>query len=201
MSRRLPPTEPATEPLLLVTVGSDHHPFDRVITWVDRYLETTQRTGMRYVCQHGAARPPRVGEHVPFLEHQVLLDRLGEATVVVCHGGPGALLESLRSGVVPIAVPRERRFGEAVDDHQLAFCRFMAERGEVVLAETEDELHRALEWMLTDPSASVAPPLSYDTEQAAVLERFADIVSACRPTRRGGLLALRRRPSYRAGAS
>ena len=188
-----------TEPLLLVTVGSDHHPFDRVVDWVDNYLEATDSSDLRYVCQHGAGRLPRVvGEHQAFLEHGALLERLREATAVVCHGGPGTLVESLRSGRVPIAVPREQRYGEVVDDHQFAFCAFLAERGEIVLGDTEDKLHRALHHMLTEPGACAAPPLSYDADHGATVERFADMVGDCVPARRGWLLTEWRR--HRAGS-
>ena len=134
-----------------------------------------------------------MGEHQAFLEHGTLLEQLREATAVVCHGGPGTLVESLRSGRVPIAVPREQRYGEVVDDHQFAFCAFLAERGEIVLGDTEDKLHRALHRMLTEPGASAAPPLSYDADHGATVERFADMVGDCVPARRGWLLTEWRR--------
>jgi UDP-N-acetylglucosamine transferase subunit ALG13 len=177
-----------------VTVGSDHHPFDRVVDWVDDYLGATDSSDLRYVCQHGAGKRPRAGgEHQPFLEHGTLLQRLREATAVVCHGGPGTLVESLRSGLVPIAVPREQRYGEVVDNHQFAFCAFLAERGEIVLGDTEAKLHRALSHMLTEPGASVAPPLRYDADHEATVQRFADMVGECYPARRGWLLTEWRR--------
>ena len=33
----MPP--PGHAPLVFVTVGTDHHPFDRLIHWMDRWLE------------------------------------------------------------------------------------------------------------------------------------------------------------------
>lgn len=192
MSLPVDTTRPQGKPLLLVTVGSDHHPFDRVIDWVDDYLFNPHQD-LVYVCQYGAAHPPRFGDqHQSFVEHDRLLELFGQASAVVSHGGPGSLLETLRRGRLPIAVPREQRYGEVVDDHQHAFCEFLAERREVVLADTEARLHQALDRMLTDPAASVAPRLHYDADCAEAVQRFALMVGQCRPARRGRLLTQRR---------
>lgn len=174
-----------TQRLLLVTVGSDHHPFDRVIDWVDHYLDATSHHDLRYVCQHGAARPPRSGQPRSFLDHDQLLRLLGEASAVVSHGGPGTLLESLQCGRIPIAVPRQKMLGEVVDDHQRAFCELLAERGQVVIADTEETLHRALDRVLDAPEAFTACRPGYDAERAATIERFAELVGQCRPAGRG----------------
>jgi UDP-N-acetylglucosamine transferase subunit ALG13 len=190
-----------TAPLLLVTVGSDHHPFDRVVDWVDDYLEAADHAEVRYFCQHATAHPPRIGEHQAFLDHDELQRLLGEATAIVSHGGPGTLLESLRCGRVPIAVPRRQRLGEAVDDHQRAFCAFLAERQEAVLVDSAEALHQALDRVLAEPGEFEAPPRSWKAEHEETLQRFADVVAECRPARRTPrLTALRPRAARRARA-
>jgi UDP-N-acetylglucosamine transferase subunit ALG13 len=184
----VPAVARSPRPLLLVTVGSDHHAFDRVIDWVDRYLDARRDADLRYVCQHGAARPSRHGEQRPFVEHAHLLRLLGEASAVVSHGGPGTLLESLQCGRVPIAVPRLKDLGEVVDDHQQAFCRFLAERGQAVVADTEQELHDILDRVLVAPDTFASRRPAWDAEHAASIERFAELVDQCRPAGRGQLL-------------
>jgi diacylglycerol kinase (ATP) len=51
---------PPAAPLLLVTVGTDHHPFDRLVRWVDGWLdgETGQAAGLRCLMQTGTSAPP-----------------------------------------------------------------------------------------------------------------------------------------------
>ena len=42
----------------------------------------------------------------------------------------------LQIGKVPIVVPRQKQFGEHVNNHQLEFCRAVAERmGNIILVE------------------------------------------------------------------
>jgi hypothetical protein len=50
-----------TAPLLLVTVGTDHHPFDRLVRWVDGWLASSPRrhdSGLTCLMQTGTAAPP-----------------------------------------------------------------------------------------------------------------------------------------------
>lgn len=96
------------------------------------------------------------------------------------------MIESLRNGRVPIAVPRQRGLQEHVDDHQLAFCRFLAERNEIILATTRDEFYAALDKVLDDPDAFTAPATSYDEDRAAAVERFSSTINAFRPLQKRG---------------
>lgn len=184
-------SETATAPLLLVSVGSDHHPFDRLIRWVDDYLDSRVPGELRCVVQHGPGSPPRSGEPHPFLGYDELQELMRQATAIVVHGGPSSMLESLRNGRIPIAVPRQRRHGEAVDDHQAAFCELLAERGEVVLVNTAAELSDALDRALATPASFAAPATRYAADRAQAVERFAALARECQPARRARLLRRR----------
>ncbi|HBW18037.1 MAG TPA: glycosyl transferase family 28, partial [Actinobacteria bacterium] len=64
-----------------------------------------------------------------------LLDQLLDgAELVICHGGPGTISGAWSRGLRPVVVPRLRRLGEVVDDHQVDFCAKLAELGRVQLA-------------------------------------------------------------------
>ena len=78
---------------------------------------------------------------MPFEELVAAMER---ADAVVTHAGVGSVLVALRCGKRPVVVPRLRRLGEAVDDHQLAFGRRFAAAGLVTLVQTAPELERAL---------------------------------------------------------
>jgi UDP-N-acetylglucosamine transferase subunit ALG13 len=146
-------TPTTIRPLLLVTVGTDHHPFDRLIRWTDGWLTTT---GSRWRClmQIGTSTPPSapaVGH--AYLEFEALQAAMREAAVIVCHGGPGTILGARQAGAKPVVVPRQPRLGEHVDDHQVLFARRLAAAGSVFLAETEAELRALLDRVVVDPAA------------------------------------------------
>jgi UDP-N-acetylglucosamine transferase subunit ALG13 len=153
-------------PLLLVTVGTDHHPFDRLVRWVDAWL-ATGRADLRCLMQTGTSAPPTgPAAWEAYLEFGALQGAMREAAVVVCHGGPGTILGARQAGAIPVVVPRQPRLGEHVDDHQIVFSRRLAAAGAVFLAESEAGLHDLLDRAVTEPAAFRAPVLERGLEGA-----------------------------------
>lgn len=133
--------------LVFVSVGTDHHPFDRLIGWVDAWLPD----GVQCVVQYGTSAPPSRADGVAYLEHDALTALLEEAAVVVCHGGPTTITESRRHGRRPVVVPRSPRLGEHVDDHQERFCARLAAKGLISTAVDEDAFRDLLDHALYSP--------------------------------------------------
>ncbi len=67
-------------------------------------------------------------------------------------------METRAAGLSPIVVPRRGDLGEHVDNHQLAFSRFLGGRDLVTLAETEPAFFAALDRVLDDARAYAIPP-------------------------------------------
>ncbi len=140
-----------TAPTVLVTVGGDHHPFERLMAWVQNMVDQ-EGERIRWVVQYGSASAPPVGtEAVDYLDHHDLLDLMNHARAVVTSGGPSTLLEARTLGHRPIVVPRWSSLGEHVDDHQRAFASRMHEAGLAVRVETEAEFRRAVEVAIDAP--------------------------------------------------
>jgi UDP-N-acetylglucosamine transferase subunit ALG13 len=161
------------DPLVFVTVGTDHHPFNRLVRWVDAWLESGGGARARCLVQHGTSPPADHAESRDYLTYEAMRAAIDAADVVVCHGGPGTIMLAAYGGKVPIVVPRTRALREHVDDHQLVFTRRIANEGTIALAETEDGFRALLERALVNPlrpRASTRPP----TERA--VRRFEAIV-------------------------
>jgi UDP-N-acetylglucosamine transferase subunit ALG13 len=155
------------QPLLLVTVGTDHHPFDRLVRWVEAWLGQSPERGLRCLVQTGTSTPPATtAAWEAYLEHSALEAAMTRATAVVCHGGPGTILGARQAGAVPIVVPRQHRLGEHVDNHQVLFSRRLAAQGGVHLAESERGLHDLLDRVVTEPEAFRTPASRRGTAEA-----------------------------------
>ena len=126
--------------MILVTVGTNEARFDRL-------LRTVQDLGLEeeLVVQYGSSsvRPSPATLHQELAYHD-LVDLVRAARAVVAHAGVGIVLTALANGKRPIVLPRLKRFGEAVDDHQLHFGRKLAARGLLTLVEDGDGLRAAL---------------------------------------------------------
>lgn len=134
---------------IFVTVGTDHHPFTRLIDWVDDWA--AGRNDVELIVQHGAARPSRHGSNHELLGNAEISAQYAAADLVVSQVGPGTIADANRAGHQPIVVPRDAALGEVVDDHQVAFGDFMAARGRCVSVRTQEALVAQLEMRIAAP--------------------------------------------------
>jgi UDP-N-acetylglucosamine transferase subunit ALG13 len=121
--------------VLLVTVGTDHHPFGRLLDWVGRW--SAAHPSWQVEVQHGATPAPGFGRRFAYCPHDELQLLFAAADVVVTHAGPATISQARAAGHVPVVVPRLQALGEHVDDHQVLFARRLEAAGVVHLAETE----------------------------------------------------------------
>ena len=139
--------------MILVTVGTNEAPFDRLL----RAFETRPRTE-ELIVQHGPSRVRLHGARcVEFLSFEELADTIRRARVVVTHAGVGSIMTSLANGKRPVVVPRLRRFGEAVDDHQVALGRRLDEAGLVTFVEDPRDVPQAVETAVAAPGIDLGP--------------------------------------------
>jgi UDP-N-acetylglucosamine transferase subunit ALG13 len=168
-----------TRPLVFVTVGTDHHPFDRLSRWVDGWLGAASGRRVRCLVQSGTSQPPRLADHQDYFGYQEMEALLQEAAAVVCHGGPGSVMMCRWAGKRPIVVPRRRDLGEHVDDHQVVFSRRIAAEGEIALAEDDAAFAACLEEALAGEGVLDTTSLeSRVGETVAQFERLVDRMMA-----------------------
>lgn len=157
----------ASDPIhVLVMLGTDHHPFGRLVAWVDRWAG--EHPEVTCVIQHGTAPAPGHAQGHPTLDPADIPALARRARVVVGHAGPGTVLDARVAGRLPVIVPRLAAHGEVVDDHQVAFGRWMDERGQALCVEDEDALRAHLDTALVDPSAYAVAAVGEDEVPPAV---------------------------------
>lgn len=127
--------------MIFVSTGTNEQPFDRLVR-----AAAALGGDEPLLVQHGSSQVPRGrGDWRAFLTFEEMSEAMRAARAVVVHAGVGSVLLARRCGATPIVVPRRVALGEAVDDHQVAFSRRLADAGMVILVEDERELPAALE--------------------------------------------------------
>ncbi|WP_210649098.1 glycosyltransferase [Nocardioides sp. SYSU D00065] len=159
--------------VVLALAGTDHHPFDRLVEWMD--VAATRRADVRFVVQHGSAPPPRVAEGHAFLAHDVMVGLIQQSSVVVCHGGPGTIMDAREAGRVPLCMPRDPRLGEHVDDHQQRFVAVVGAVGLVRPIGTLEGLLAELDGGLAGGLHEGEPAAIDGTRQAARARAAAEL--------------------------
>jgi UDP-N-acetylglucosamine transferase subunit ALG13 len=169
-------------PQVVVTVGTDHHPFNRLINWTNNWLRAHPEQAARFFVQSGAVSVIPACPSSQFLDMESMSKVLDEADVIVCHGGPESIATAWERGLLPIVVPRLPQLGEHVDDHQVHFCSKMAELGRVWLAQTSVEFASALSEATRDHSLLRACVPAADA--GAAVARFGQLVEELAPRSR-----------------
>ncbi|MDG7041728.1 MAG: beta-1,4-galactosyltransferase [Nitrososphaerota archaeon] len=88
---------------------------------------------------------PKHAKYFDFTSEQEIKELCRRAGIVVTHGGVGMILDALQEGVPVIVVPRLKKYGEVIDDHQLSLARELEKGNKVTVVYNIDELEAALE--------------------------------------------------------
>lgn len=151
---------------MVVSLGTDHHKFDRLVGWVDDWIAA--RDGdVDCLVQYGSSRVPTLARGVDRMPRTEILALYSASDVVVVQGGPGSILDAREVGRIPLAVPRLPHLHEVVDGHQVAFTRAMVASGDAIMAASYEELVSALEAALADPNSVITPPRHASPQAAA----------------------------------
>jgi UDP-N-acetylglucosamine transferase subunit ALG13 len=134
--------EPAEKFEILILVGTDHHAFQRAVTWADDRQRT--RPQERVFIQYGKSAAPAVAAGEAFLSPDQMRAAIARADLVITHGGPGTISDARHGGHRPIVFPRDPQHGEHVDDHQQRFAAWCEARGLAQFARTVSDLDAAV---------------------------------------------------------
>ncbi|MGO5277878.1 glycosyltransferase [Lactobacillus amylovorus] len=114
--------------MIFVTVGTHEQPFNRLIKKVDE-LVASGDIKEKVVVQTGfSTYKPKHCEAHKMMSFDEMQQALKDARIVITHGGPSSFIEALQFGKVPIVVPRQEKYHEHVNDHQVEFTKLIAKR-------------------------------------------------------------------------
>ena len=125
---------------VFVTVGSEKFPFDRLIRTIDKAVGKHTIPADTFIQTGHSHYLPKFCQWKSFLEFDKMVNFLQESEIIVSHAGVGSALLCLSLERIPLLFPRQSRFGEHIDDHQLDFARRMESQGKVLAAYKEEEL-------------------------------------------------------------
>ncbi len=131
--------------MIFVTVGTHEQQFNRLLECIDT-MKRNNEIPDDVVIQTGfCTYKPTHCQWAKLLPYQQMEDNVQNARIVITHGGPSSFIMPLQRGKIPIVVPRQKQYGEHVNDHQMDFCIAVAERfGNIIVADNNDELRNAI---------------------------------------------------------
>ena len=130
--------------MIFVTIGTHEQQFNRLVEYMDKFAETTDE---EVLIQTGfSTYEPKYCKWQKMFPYKEMSKHINEARIIITHGGPSSFIAPLQIGKTPIVVPRQKKYGEHVNDHQVNFCRQVAERmGTILVVEDVRELCSIIE--------------------------------------------------------
>jgi len=129
--------------LIFVTVGS-MFPFDRLIRTCDELVRDGVITdAVEAQIGDGSYEP----KHVPFVrflakpEYEAKLKR---CDAIIAHAGAGTIALALEHQKPLLVLPRQKKFAEHVNDHQIPTARKFAELHHVLVAPEAEDIAKQL---------------------------------------------------------
>ena len=114
--------------MIFVTVGTHEQQFNRLISCVDELKRDGVITEDVFIQTGFSTYEPKHCRWSKLIPYEEMVKNVEEARIVITHGGPASFIMPLQIGKVPIVVPRQCKFGEHVNDHQVEFARNVAAR-------------------------------------------------------------------------
>jgi len=125
--------------MIFVTVGTHEQPFDRLVKAMDDLKRENIISPDVFIQTGYSTYKPRFCDYAGFIGFSEMLERMAAAEIIITHGGTGSIMLGLYHKKIPLVMPRQKRYSEHIDDHQVHFCRMMEGKGKIIAAyEVED---------------------------------------------------------------
>lgn len=129
--------------MIFVTVGTHNQGFGRLVKKMD---EIAREMEEEVVIQRGhTSYEPRHARFFDFASREEMEEWVTKAQIIVTHGGAGSIIFALSKNKPVVVVPRLKRYGEHVNDHQIELARALEKEGRVRAVLDVEDLRRCIE--------------------------------------------------------
>ena len=130
--------------MIFVTVGTHEQQFNRLIKEVDRLKGEGLIQDEVFIQTGFSDYEPVHCQWKALISYDEMNRYMDEADIVITHGGPATFMGVISKGKRPIVVPRQEKFGEHVNDHQVKFSQKIAKEygGSIILIQNIEELRK-----------------------------------------------------------
>lgn len=119
--------------MIFVTVGTHEQGFNRLIESIDN-LKKDGKIHDEIIIQTGfSSYEPKYCTWSKLFSYDQMKKNIAEAKIVITHGGPASFIMPIQIGKIPIVVPRQYKFNEHVNDHQVEFVEAVSKKIEGII--------------------------------------------------------------------
>lgn len=123
--------------MIFVTVGTHEQPFNRLIKEVDRLKKEGIITDEVFIQTGFSTYEPKFCKWSSLISFDKMSELMETSDIIITHGGPATFMSTIANGKKPIVVPRQEKYAEHVNDHQVDFAQQVKERYNSIEVVTE----------------------------------------------------------------
>lgn len=105
--------------MIFITLGSQKFQFNRLLKKIDQLIKSQIIKDEVFAQVGYSDYQPINYNYKTFLDREEFQNFMKNSSLVITHGGTGAIITAVKAGKKVIAIPRLSQYGEHVDDHQL----------------------------------------------------------------------------------
>ena len=134
---------------ILVSVGTQKFPLDRLLKRVDELVESGVITQEVFAQIGHATYQPQHYAYTDFLSKEEFEKRVDECSLLITHSGVSTIMMGVRGRKPVVVFPRLAKYGEHVDDHQMEIAQSFSELNYVLLCNENDDLGETVGLVMT----------------------------------------------------
>lgn len=123
--------------MIFVTVGTHEQPFNRLIKEADRLVETSVIKDDVFIQTGYSTYEPQFCKWSSLISFDKMNELMETSDIIITHGGPATFMSAIANGKKPIVVPRQEKYDEHVNDHQVDFAQQVKEKYNSIEVVTE----------------------------------------------------------------
>lgn len=128
--------------MMFITVGTTPFPFLRMVDLV-RCLVNRRKNNERVIFQCGNT-PCNIKEKNVFIYNYLSFQKvtlyMKLARLIVTHGGPATIYQAMTMGKIPHVLPREKKYKEHVNNHQVEFCNYIKYKEKIYIIRSSNSI-------------------------------------------------------------
>ena len=118
--------------LIFVTTGTQKFQFDRLLKEIDSEIERGTITEDVFAQIGASTYIPVNYLYQPFMPAEKMQEIRKKSSLIITHAGTSSIIEGIKLGIPVITVPRQKKYKEHVDDHQMEITKSMEKDGMVI---------------------------------------------------------------------
>lgn len=131
--------------MIFVTLGTQKFQMNRLLRLIDGYIDNKEIDD-EIIAQTGCSDyKPKNYSYYKFIEKENFDGLVSNAEIIISHSGAGVIISAIKKNKPIIVLPRLKKYGEHVDDHQVEIGKAFEKAGYALCCDENSNLPEVIE--------------------------------------------------------